>query len=92
MSTRFEFTETFDITSGVLQGDILSPHIFMLLVNYILRQSLIDEDGFTLKPSNCRNHAAVTLAALAYADDVAIASISASGVEGRKTYMTSSTT
>ena len=82
VSTRFGLTETVDTTSGVLQGDALSPHLFILLVDYILRQSLVDEDGFTLKPANGRRHPAVTLTALAYADDVAITSDSASGAEG----------
>ena len=71
----------FDTTSGVLQGDTLSPHLFILLVDYILRQSLVDEDGFTLKPAYGRRHPAVTLTALSYADDVAITSDSASGAE-----------
>ena len=73
VSTRFGLTETFDTTSGVLQGDTLSPHLLILLVDYILRQSHVDEDGFTLKPANGRRHPAVTLNAVAYADDVAIA-------------------
>ena len=47
----------------------------------ILRQSLIDEDGFTLKPANGHRHPAVTLTARAYADDVAITSDSVSGAE-----------
>ena len=77
VSTRFVFTETFDTTSGVLQGDTLSPHIFILLVDYIIRQSLVDEDGFTLKPAIGRRYPAVTLTA----DDVAITRDSASGAE-----------
>ena len=85
VSTRFGHTETFDTTSGVLQGDTLSPHLFVLLVDYILRQSLIDEDGFALKPAKAHRHPAVTLTALAYADNVAIASDSASGAE--RTYV-----
>ena len=79
VSIRFGLPETFDTTGGVLQGDTLLPHIFILLVDYIFRQSLIDEDGFTLKPAKGRRHPAVTLTALAYADDVAITSDSASG-------------
>ena len=77
----FGLTETFHTTSVVLHGDTLSPHIFILLVDYILRQSLVDEDEFTLKPANVRRHPAVILTALAYADDVAITSDSASGAE-----------
>ena len=46
VSTRFGRTETFHTISGANEGDILSPHIFFLLVDYILRQSLVDEDGF----------------------------------------------
>ena len=81
VSTRVGLTETFDSTSGVLQGDTLSPHLFIQLVDCILRHSLVDEDGFTLKPDNVRRHPAVTLTALAYANDVVITSDSASGAE-----------
>ena len=42
--TRFGYTETFDTTSSVLQGDTMLPHILILLVYYILRQSLVNED------------------------------------------------
>ena len=56
ISTRFGHTESFDTTSGVLQGETLSPHLVILLVDYILRQSLVDEDGLTLKPANGRRH------------------------------------
>ena len=81
VSTRFGLTETFDATSGLLQGDTLSPHLPILLVDYILRQSHVDEDGLTLKPANGRRHPAVTLNAVAYSDDVAISSDSASDAE-----------
>ena len=79
VSSRFGLTETFDATSGVLEGDALSPHISILLVDYILRQSLVDDDGFALKPANGHGHLAITLTAIAYADDVGITSDSASG-------------
>ena len=81
VSTRFGLIEPFDTTTSVLHGDTLSPHLFILLVDYILRQSLVDEDGFMLKPTNGRRHPAVTLTALAYADEVAITSDSVSCAE-----------
>ena len=81
VSTRFGLSETFDATSGVLRGAILSPHLFVLLYDNIIRQSLVDENGFMLKPANSHRYPAVTLTALAYADDVAITSDSASGAE-----------
>ena len=81
VSTSFGLAEAFDTTSGVLQGDTLSPHLFILLVDYIHRQSFVDEDWFALKPANGRRNTAVTLKALAYAEDSAITSESASGAE-----------
>ena len=38
VSTSFGLTEAFDTTSGVLLGDTPSPHLFILLVDYILSQ------------------------------------------------------
>ena len=81
VSTSFRLTEMFDTTSGVLQGDTLSRHVFILLVDYILRQSPVDEDGFTLKPANSHRHPSITLTSLTYADDVAITSDSVSDAE-----------
>ena len=81
VSTHFGLTYMFDTTSGVLQGDTLSPHLFILLVDYILRQSLVDENGFTLKPARGRRYPAVTLTAITYADDVEITSDSTSSAE-----------
>ena len=34
VSTRYRLTETFDTTSGVLQGGSLTPHLYVLLVDY----------------------------------------------------------
>ena len=44
-------TDFFDIVSGVLQGDTLTPYLFIICVDYILQTSvdLIKENRFTLK-------------------------------------------
>ena len=81
VSIHFGLTETFYATSRVLQGDTLSPHLFNMLVDYILRQSLVNEDGFTLKPANGHRHPAIILTALAYGDDVLITSDSTNGAD-----------
>ena len=41
----------FDIVIGVLQGDILVPHLFIIHLDYVLQMSidLMKENGFTLK-------------------------------------------
>ena len=53
VSTRFGLAEMFYTTSGALQW---SPHIFILLVDYILRQSLVNDEGFTPKSADGRRH------------------------------------
>lgn len=32
-------SETFDITTGVLQGDVLAPFLFIIVIDYISRLS-----------------------------------------------------
>ena len=55
--------------------------IFILLVDYILRQSFVDEGGLTLKPANGGRHPTDTFSAMVYADDVAITNDSDRGDE-----------
>ena len=42
--------EYFDILAGVLQGDMLSPYLFIICLDYVLRTSIdkIRENGFML--------------------------------------------
>ena len=48
-------TELFDIVTGVLQGDTLSPYLFMIYLDYVLKNSIDmnKENGFT--PKNARS-------------------------------------
>ena len=43
-------TEYFDIIAGVLQGDKLTPYLFIICLDYVLRTSIdnIRENGFVL--------------------------------------------
>ena len=65
-------TQEFSTTSGVLQGDTLAPLLFIVLMDYVLRRSLREEDSYLLTPRRSPRHPAVSLPALAYADDVAL--------------------
>ena len=65
-------TEEFNTSSGVLQGDTLSPLLFIIVMDYVLRRCLRDEDSFVLAPRRSSRHLAVLLPALAYADDIAL--------------------
>lgn len=70
-------TELFDITAGVLQGDTLAPFIFVIVLDYALRQAMGDNEdglGFTLTPRRSRRHPTETLTDLDFADDIALLS------------------
>ena len=67
--------EAFKILAGVLQGDTLAPHLFIIVVDYIMRTALgnLEEPvGFTIRPRQSRRHPAEKLADVEFADDVAL--------------------
>ena len=49
-------TEFFDIIAGILQGDTLSPYLFIIVLDYVLRN--LDQNknlGFTLRKQLSKN-------------------------------------
>ena len=60
-------SDAFEVKRGVLQGNVLSPLLFVLLMNYLLSATVQDEDGI----SWCHNK---HVADLDYADDVVLLS------------------
>ena len=65
-------TDTFDIDTGVLQGDPLAPFLFIIVLDYALRQSICSSDGLTLKRRLSRRIPPEVLSDLDYADDIAL--------------------
>ena len=67
-------TEYFDIVAGVLQGDTLSPYLFIICLDYVLRTSIdkIRENGLELTKKRSRRYPAKTITNADYADDIAI--------------------
>ena len=67
-------TEYFDFVAGVLQGDTLSPYLFIICVDYVLWTSIdkIRENGFELTKKRSRRYLAKTITDADYADDLAI--------------------
>ena len=60
---------------GVLQGDTLTPYIFIICQDYILQMSkdLIKVNGFThIKKAGSRRYLAETITGAYYADDLAL--------------------
>ena len=66
-------TEEFDILTGVLQGDALTPYLFIIMLDYALRKATdgMEEDlGFPIIQRRSRRIPAVTLTDLDFADDI----------------------
>ena len=73
VATVYGNIEIFSTTSCVLQGDSMAPFIFITLLDYILREMLLDNnDGFTINPRRSSRYPAVRIGALVYADNIAI--------------------
>ena len=73
VATAHRNTENFSTTSGVLQGDILTPFLFITVLDYVLRETLLDNfDGFTITSRRSSRYPAVRIGALVYADKIAI--------------------
>ena len=68
-------TEYFDIVAGVLQGDTLTPYLFIICLDYVSRISIdkIRENGIELtKKKRSRRYPAKTITDADYADDITI--------------------
>ena len=67
-------TEYFDIVAGVRQGDTLTPYLFIICLDYVLRTSInkIRENGFELTKKRSRRYPAKTITDADYTDDIAI--------------------
>ena len=65
-------SDPFDVTTGVLQGDVLAPFLFVVLVDYLLKKATSQLDsGVVTHPRRCRRHPAKSLNDLDFADDIA---------------------
>ena len=70
-------SEEFDIVAGVLQGDTLSPYLFIIVLDYALRKAINgheEELGFTIVPRRSRRLYPTVLTDLDFADDIALLS------------------
>ena len=51
-------TDAFEILTGILQGDTLSPYIFIICIDFCMKKALEgkDELGFVLHPRRSRRY------------------------------------
>ena len=68
-------TSFFDILSGIFQGDTLAPFLFIIVLDYALKEAfkISNTDcGIVIEPRKSRRHPEVRISDLAYADDIAL--------------------
>ena len=68
-------TEFFDVVAGVLQGDTLAPFLFIIALDYALREATRDpEIGFMISKRQGSQQPAVCITDTDFADDLALLS------------------
>ncbi|KAL5249134.1 hypothetical protein ACHWQZ_G018093 [Mnemiopsis leidyi] len=74
VQTSDGLTDFFETLIGVLQGDILAPFLFIIVLDYILRNCMSPDYGLIITPRQSRRIPAVTVTDLDFADDLALLS------------------
>ncbi len=73
--TNDGISDNIDLNTGVLQGDTLAPYIFVIVIDYILRNALNDITlGFKYKDKISSRYPAKYITDLAFADDISLLS------------------
>ena len=64
----------FEIQAGVLQGNTLAPYLFIITVDYCMRQAIKSHPkyGFTINPAKSKRIKADKINDLKFADDIAL--------------------
>ena len=65
-------SKPFDVSTGMLQGDVLAPFIFIILVDYLLGKAYGPDSGVVTHPRQSRRYQAKLLNDLDFADDIAL--------------------
>jgi len=66
-------SDPFQVSTGVLQGDVLAPFLFIILIDYLMKTATADTDsGIVTHPRQSRRHPAKILNDLDFADDIAL--------------------
>ena len=74
--TSVGLTDFFRIVAGIFQGDTLAPLLFIIVIDYILRQAFTrcHDQGIEISPRRGSRQPAINLRDLSYADDLTLLS------------------
>ena len=66
-------SDPFEVSTGVLQGDVLAPFLFIILVDFLMMKATADvESGVVTHPRRSRRYPAKILNDLDFAHDIAL--------------------
>ena len=65
--------DPFEVSTGVLQGDVHTPFLFIILVDYVLKKATSNLDSGVVKhPRHSKRYPVKVLNDLDFADDVTL--------------------
>ena len=67
-----EETKNVNINTVVLQGDLLVPYLFIIVLGYAIRTAIDDREGLILTIRRSTRHPACHLSGLDYADHITL--------------------
>ena len=68
-----KYSAPFNITTGILQGDVLAPYLFILVIDYVMCRAEEEvKTGFTTHPQQTRRLHGFKINDLDFADDMAL--------------------
>ena len=66
-------TEEFEVNAGELQGNVCAPYLFIIVIDWVMRNADIDDLGFITHKCQSRRIAEKKVGDLEYADDISFA-------------------
>ena len=67
-------TKFFELLAGALQGDTLAPYLFIIALDYAMRQAFGNESYLGVDRSRSRRHQVKVISDTDFADDIALLS------------------
>ena len=65
-------TDEFEVNTGVLQGDLLAPYLFIVIIDWVMRNANVDDLGFTTNKRQSSRFPEKRASDLEYADDIGL--------------------